>query len=92
VEFGPCYDKGMRKKGINNSDRVLSALGDLSEAVGGGFEKMHKEFSEVGDRFEKVDKQLLEIRGQLDRIETMILRDHARRLEALERKVGMVQK
>ena len=69
----------------SNNDKVLSALADLHEAVGTGFEGVHIKFAEVGDRFEKVDRQLLEIRGQLDRIETIILKDHERRLEALEK-------
>lgn len=56
----------MAKKSLNG-DKVLGALADLSEAVGGGFEKVHKEFAAA---------------------EAIILKDHERRLEALERKVG----
>ena len=85
------------------NDDVIRALADLSGAVGAGFQKVYGEFAEVGDhlskvdreflkmdsRFENVDHELQEIRGQLDRIETMILKDHERRLEAVEKKIGL---
>lgn len=72
----------------SENDEVLLALADLSGAVGRGFDKVHHELSDVTDRFDKVDRQLFEIRGRLDSIETIILRDHSRRIEALERRVG----
>ncbi|MDO8601650.1 MAG: hypothetical protein Q7R62_00750 [bacterium] len=53
-------------------DPMLSALADLHEAVGQGFQRVH---TELGD-----------IRQQLDRIETIVLRDHQHRIEMLERR------
>lgn len=54
-------------------DGMYKALADLSQATGDGFEKVYREFSGVNER--------------LDRIEAILLQDHERRLEALERKV-----
>lgn len=66
---------------------MLGALADLSEAVGKGFERVDKNFTEVHGRFELGDRQMLEIRNQLDRIESMILKDHDRRIRSLEQKL-----
>ncbi len=52
---------------------IINAIADLSQAVGEGFGKVHGE--------------LVDIRQQLDRIETIVLSDHQRRIEALERTI-----
>ncbi|MEK9173127.1 MAG: hypothetical protein AAB594_00955 [Patescibacteria group bacterium] len=74
-------------KKTSNDDDVLHALSDLSEAIGVRFDKVDASLHGTYDRFEKIDRQLLEMRGQLDRIETIVLHDHERRIESLEKQV-----
>lgn len=64
---------------VNNHDEIISTLADLNEAIGNRFDKMGME------------QRLTHILQRLNRIEDMILREHARRLEELERKVGLSQ-
>lgn len=76
-------------------DEILESLSGLTEAVGSRFDK-------IDDRFGKLDQNVFELRGdmdsqfvgvreQLDRIEHSILEEHARRIEALERKIGITR-
>jgi archaellum component FlaC len=64
-------------------DNILNAIGDLAEATGKGFEKMHSEFAEVNDC-------LSDINQRLERIEERILKDHLHRIERLEKHTGVV--
>ncbi len=77
-------------------DEILDTLNGLVGAVGSRFDKVDAGFEKVDVRFDKIDEKLAdhdmelsEIRQQLDRIENSILAEHARRIEALERKVGL---
>ncbi len=76
-----------------NEKEILDTLAGLTGAVGSRFDK-------IDGRLEKLDHGVAELRGdmdsqfvgvreQLDRIEHSILKEHARRIEALERKVGL---
>ena len=58
-----------------SNEEILHTLADMNEAIGG--------------RFDRVDEQLVDMQTQLNRIETIILQEHARRIEALERKAGL---
>ena len=58
-----------------SNEEILHTLADMNEAIGG--------------RFDRVDEQLADMQTQLNRIETIILQEHARRIEALERKAGL---
>ena len=71
-------------KNAHNDSEVLEAISDLTGAVGSRFDK-------IDERFDKVDEQFTDIRAQLSRIEGIILKDHERRLEQLERKVGIAR-
>lgn len=72
----------------NNNEEILSTLADMNEAIGNRFDKMGQEIAEFrGD----MEQRLTHILQRLNRIEDLILQEHARRLEALERKVGLSQ-
>ena len=58
-----------------SNEEILHTLADMNEAIGG--------------RFDRVDEQLVDMQTQLNQIETIILQEHARRIEALERKAGL---
>ena len=58
-----------------SNEEVLHTLADMNEAIGG--------------RFDQVDEKLVDMQAQLNRIENIVLQDHARRIEALERKVSL---
>ena len=80
----------------NNNEAILSTLADMNEAIGARFDRVDERFAEVDRRFDKVDQrfnsvdqELAHILERLNRIEDHILQEHARRLEALERKVGL---
>ena len=78
-----------------NNNEVLNTLADMNEAIGNKFDQAAEQTAEVrGDlnRFENsVKNQFAEVRSQLDRIENSILEDHARRIEVIERKIGISQ-
>ncbi len=94
----------MPKKHIKE-DEILDTLTGLTEAVGSGFDKMNSRLDRVDETLTHHDQQLSHIDGrlgaidnrldimqsQLERIEHSILEEHARRIEALERKVGLAQ-
>lgn len=72
----------------NNNEKVLSTLADMNEAIGNRFDEIGQEIAEFrGD----MEQRLTHILQRLNRIEDLILQEHARRLEALERKVGLSQ-
>jgi len=79
----------LKKTMPKEQDDILNALADINEAVGKRFDRLDEQFTEHRGRFDTVDHQLLEIRGQLERIEEIILKDHAKRIEILERKLGI---
>jgi DNA-binding FrmR family transcriptional regulator len=76
-------------------DEILETLNGLVGAVGSRLDRVdgeikgsRKDLTELkGD----MDHQFSEVREQLDRIEHLILEEHARRLEALERKAGIAR-
>ena len=63
---------------------VYDALTNLTGAVGDRFDS-------VDGRFDAVDHRLTDMDQKLDRIEAIILKDHERRLEQLERKIGITR-
>ena len=71
-------------KNAHNDNEILEAISDLTGAVGSRFDK-------VDERFDKVDERLNSMDQKLDRIESIILKDHERRLEQLERKAGIAR-
>lgn len=84
-------------KDIN--EEVIHTLADMNEAIGNRFDQVGEQIGEVrGDlnrlensvrnQFTEVNGQLTEVRSQLDRIEHIILEDHARRIDALERQIS----
>ncbi len=78
---------------VNRDDEILETLTGLTDAVGSRFDKIDGRFDKMEKRDAEfrgdTDQQFSEIRGQLDRIEHSILEEHARRIEALERKIGI---
>lgn len=86
----------------NKEEEILQALGGLTEAVGSRFDKVDDNLGEIrkdatalrgdmNDQFRGVYRDLEQMKDQLDRIESSILNEHAKRLEALERKVGLAR-
>ena len=82
----------------NKEDEILDTLTGLTEAVGSRFDKIDRRFDKVDGELHVVNTRLDEVNGRLDtmntqleRIEHSILEEHSRRIEALERKVGMVK-
>ena len=71
-----------------SNEEILHTLADMNEAIGNNFEKVWAEFASVNGRFDRVDQQLTHAIERLNRIENIVLQDHARRIEALERKIG----
>lgn len=66
-------------------EEILHTLTDMNEAIGSRFDEMGQEIAEFrGD----MEQRLTHILERLNRIEDIILRDHARRIEALERQTG----
>lgn len=72
-------------------EEILHTLADMNEAIGANFEKVWTEFADIRGRLDRNDQQLAHIIDRLNRIEQIILQEHARRIEALERKVGLTQ-
>ena len=76
-------------------DEILDTLTGLTEVVGSGFDKVNTHLekidTEVAELRTDMNDQLHEVNAHLDRIEHSILEEHARRIEALERKVGLAQ-
>ncbi len=72
----------------DTNEEILHTLADMNEAIGNNFEKVWAEFASVNGRFDRVDQQLTHVIERLNRIEEVILQEHARRIEALERKIG----
>lgn len=75
----------MPKKAAKSTDpnhEVLKAISELAEAAGIRFDK-------VDERFDRVDAKLEDLQMQINRIEAYILRDHEKRLETIERKLGI---
>ena len=70
----------------SHTDDILETLADMNEAIGNRFDKIDRNIMETRS---DADSQFSEIRNQLDRIEHSILEEHARRIEVLERKVGI---
>ena len=76
----------MQEKNSQDGKDILDALGDMNEAIGNRFDTVDKQLTELrGD----VDFQFRGMREQLDRIENDIIKEHARRIEALEQKIGI---
>ena len=71
-------------------DEILETLTGLTEAVGSRFDRVDARFDTVDKKLVEHNQQLGEIRQQLDRIEHSILEEHARRITALEQKVGII--
>ena len=78
----------------NFEDEVLRSLGGLHEAVGSGFEKVHKTLAEHSARLDDVDAELGNVNGRLDVIERdlaaikeTLLENHEERIRALERQI-----
>lgn len=78
----------------------METLSGLTHAVGNRFDKIDRQFKEVREDIAELrgdtERQFKDVRGQLDQmqdkldhIEHLILEEHARRLEALEQKVGI---
>ena len=78
-----------------NNKEILNTLADMNEAIGNKLDQAAEQTAEVRsdlNRFENsVKNQFAEVRSQLDRIENSILEDHARRIEAIERRIGINQ-
>ena len=76
-----------------NEKEILETLVGLTGAVGSRFDKIdgHLEKLDLGvvELHGDMDRQFADMRSQLDRVEHLILEEHARRLEALERSVGI---
>lgn len=75
---------------LNRDNEILETLAGFTGAVGSRFDKIDGRFDKIDEKLVEHDQQLSEIRQQLDRIEHSILEEHSRRIEALERKVGLV--
>ncbi len=82
-------------KDNTKEDEILDTLSGLTEAVGSGFDKVNNHLEkldgEVAELRSDMNNQFREVNAHLDRIEHSILEEHARRIEALERKVGLAQ-
>jgi hypothetical protein len=65
-----------------DNQEILSAISNLAQATGKGFDDVRKEFG-------KVHVKLADMTQQLERIERIVLQDHQRRLETIEHKLGI---
>ncbi len=86
----------------DTNEEILHTLADINEAIGTNFEKVWAEFTnvnrrldgidqrfiEVDQRLTGIDQQLAHVIERLNRIEEVILQEHARRIEALERQIS----
>jgi len=76
------------KKDVTNG-QILSAIEQLAEATGLGFERVNDRLDILDGRMSGLDKRMDDLQYQFNRLETYILRDHDRRLETLEHKMGI---
>jgi hypothetical protein len=74
----------MKQKSKKKDDSVLEAINNLAMATGKGFDDMRESFSHVRE-------DIADLQGQISRIESYILADHQRRLEEIEKRLGIKQ-
>lgn len=69
-------------------DQLAEMLKGTTRVMKGKFDEVDEGFNRVYQRFDRVDEEIDNIKDSLHRIEHEILKDHARRIEALEEKIA----
>ncbi len=83
------------KKGIVRKNKevtnfqILTAIGELSQAVGSKFERVDFRFDEVAHEFKRVHRELGDLQYQITRVESLLLQNHEKRIKAIEQKLGL---